>query len=461
MAIPKLFEAITTLSPDEMSDFGKFLLTHTSEGSDNYRIYKLLKKNQSSLTEEGVSEQMRTKYFAQMRPKVFSNMLSRLFKWFEDWFAIHVFQLESFDKDLMLIKGYNERGLFKLADSQTEKLKTKIEDAAVLDFDQSFSLNRLSHLQYFSNNPIKRKVDSRLFTDCLNSFLSTVGEYSGLYFLELVYKEKIRDTDYSDFSLRLEEILSNTPDTKLKQLLNTAIKMMRTEEPQTVIELKNALQSGMIDPKSDLYLALTYYLRTAAKISHASNLNERNIFLEANQMNLEAIHNNSNQKLRPVNLFNCINGISHFIEFESVKPIIEEWAPRTVSKYPESIKKYCHAINNFRHQRFEPLPGILSGLEFDDIHYKFISTAMLIISFYELGEDDLMTNLIQNFRRQLTRNKKKLAVPVRAGLSNLIEVLLLMYKSKYKKATQLEIDNYKPLFFKSWVINNLKRAGRI
>ena len=108
MAVPKLFEATHTLTEDEWSSFGKYLLMHVRKDSDNFKLIQALRKSSKKLKEQGLSENIRSKHFSQMNAKTFSNLNSRVFLLFEDWFSIEMMMKSSpYLKTLLLNKGYN------------------------------------------------------------------------------------------------------------------------------------------------------------------------------------------------------------------------------------------------------------------------------------------------------------------------------------------------------------------
>ena len=105
MASPKLFTSLQVLSKEEWLSFRKYLLMYTRAESHNFQCFSLLAERQNQLQEEGLEEHLRLQYFPTLSPKRFSNVLSKLFQWFEDWFAIHSFKKEKFAKEVALVRS--------------------------------------------------------------------------------------------------------------------------------------------------------------------------------------------------------------------------------------------------------------------------------------------------------------------------------------------------------------------
>jgi len=456
MAIPKLFEAVSILNSDEWSLFGRHLLLYSREGSDNYKLYKALNKNRNKLSEEKYSEQLRIKSFKQMSPKVYSNMLSRVFVWLEEWLAIHTFKSEAYQMELMLNKAYNRRGLFKNADKVANKLESQIKKEKHLSLNQSWSLAELYHNQFFSSNPIKIKNKLTLLEDCTQNYMAYVTQRSLLYLLEL--ENQIRINHEVDFQQKkiLENLIAITHETELSRTLNLARLAIKKPELNNFIGFKEALKSGTLDPSSDLFLMLASYLKICADlIWHKALSTDASIFLEAYQLTFEAYRQNNNHKLNAFNLFNAVSFISTIIDSKETEKFINEWIDMVHTKYKDSALRFCNALNAFRHNNYEVLPKLLSGLEFDAPIYKYISGALAIIAQYELGEEALMSSMIQNYKKQLKRNRKTKYKLVNIKLANLIEVIILLNKSKYDKNVVIDIDKFSPCYYKSWVIKHL------
>ena len=454
MAFPKLFLALDNLDKDEWTSLKKYMLMYTKEGSDNFSCLILLQKNKSSLLKDNYSEDIHKKYFPQMSSKVFSNLLSRIFKWYEDWFAIETFKNQEYYRDLMLVKGYNRKGLFSMANNTAKKLQSKIEEDNSIDITESEALAKLGHNQYYSSNPIKKEKNSSLFIDCLEDFIRYTKEESLRYLIELDNYSKARNVEYTKAKEILEKLVVLSNDSPLSQVLSTALKMKSENDLDSLHDLKNKLQENIVRPGSDLHLILSTYLRQSASIqSQKSATSGAEIILDCYQIYFDSIEKNANEKLLPVSLFNGVSAIANVMDFNKTEVFIERWAPKTHTKYPKSTMQYCTALNDFRHDRYERLPSLLSGLEFDDINqFKIVSKALMIIAHYKLGNEDIVMTMIPNFRKQLQRNSQIVAASTIKRINTLLDFIVKMQKSKYDSTIVVDRAHYNSAFFRSWIM---------
>ena len=96
---------------------------HTRKGSDNFDFFEYLHKRRERISSITDADGVRENHFPQMTLKGFSNMMSRLFNWLEEWLAIEEFKKQRYQEEVMLVKAYNRRGLYKLANSHAKILK--------------------------------------------------------------------------------------------------------------------------------------------------------------------------------------------------------------------------------------------------------------------------------------------------------------------------------------------------
>lgn len=453
---PKLFQVLDKISDNEWTSFKKYLLQHTRRDSANYECIQKLYVHREQLDQHDYDKNIREKYFADMTPKAFSNLLSRLFGWFEDWFAISVFHSERYARELNLIKGYNQRGLFKLANQVSIKLEVKIKKAPHLNLDQNDSLAKLYHAQYYSSNPIKREKNSTLFKDCLEHYIATISERSASYMLDLENFSSIRDKEYTSEKIILEQILKVTPETALKNMLLLGFKMLKSKDLNSFLALKKNLENGSIDEGSDLFLILTIYLRRVSiDIWVENKVIDPLHILSSHQLSFSAIEKNKHQKFLPANLFNGISTIAALVDYKQTELFISKWGDKVHTTKKQSVLKFCKAINAFRHDKYEELPTLLTGLEFENHEYKVISQAIMIIAQYKLEAEDLLMTMIQNYKKQLRRNSPPIPKILKTKITNLINVIVLLYKSKYDESVVINLDNHKPVFYKMWLLKEI------
>ena len=450
MALPKLFEAAHTLTKDEWLSLGKYLLMYVKKGSDNYRLFEILKKSRLNLSEKEYSEKIRTKYFSEMSPNNYSKLLSILSIWFEYWFSAELLKADAYARELMLNKEYNRRGLFKLANQKFDQLEKLIQGNAVTDEYQQRVLFELYNQTYHSTNPQRKQKE--LFNKTSKAFIAATKEQALSLQLTLSNRARISivDDNSADLKSVLESISLPGQDSELSHLLKEALNLFDCDEANT-LKFHSLLEKSSLSRVSDLYLILTYYLRISVGRSYsAGKLEDLRLPADFMRMNLAAIDQNPNHKLTYITLVNAIDCISAFESFEEAEKAIEEWIPKTHTKDRESLSRYCQSLNYFKHGRYDELPQLLAGVTYDRIDVRLNGQAMLLIALFETGEEELLLTKMDNLKKQLKRIEDKLAAEFALKLRNLMNFLKLKLLRKYDKTIRIDLSEHVPIQFRSW-----------
>jgi len=457
MSCPKLFYVLVLMTEEGWISFKKYLLQYTRKESQNYICCQLLYVHRRKLEKDNYHKTFHTNYLPDLSSKVYLNILSRLFNWYEEWLAIDTFKKGKYAKELALIKRYNQIGAYQLADKKALSLEKKIKQSPHLELEQHQVLNQLYHSQYYSNNPIKGAKGNSLFFDCINSFVQSISEYSFGYLFEIDNHKDLRKLDYGPSVKVLETLVSFCEPKELVAVMQKAYLMIKEKDLKSYELFKNELQNCPISKDSDLYLMLCIYLsKSAIKLWHNGQLNDPKAILNAYSMSFNAIEHNKHQKFLPINLFNGVSNMGVLLSYEETDRFINSWVGKVHTRHKDSALKYCHAINAFRHDRFADLPQLLIGLEFDQHVYHIISKVKLIIAHYKLGEEDILYTLVRNLKQQLRRNSPAIQKSVSQKIQNLLAVIVLLQKSKTRNNIKIDLVAFQPIFFRAWVLKELK-----
>jgi len=458
MAQPKLFVALTHITEEEWLSLKKYILMYTRKESQNYQCLQKIYEHRKKLKKVDLDKDLNSKYFPELKSKVFSNILSRLFGWYEEWLAEYTFSQEKYNKELMLIKAYNRRGYFARADAISNSLTESLKEEAT-------SMRRLQvqkemlHYQYYSNNPIKRNQGNEIFEKLLLSYLKEVRAESGFYLLEQNNRSISSDSklDHPKYN-KLYNLTKEGEESELSNIFSLLIEVQTNDNLSAAKDLTQLLESDILHASDDLYSIVVIALRRSIiRLFSASKFHDHELLLRIITLGLKAIESNEHQKLLPVSLFNAVNQLALFHgNRESTEQLVVDWIPKLHTKHRDTCRTYCKAIVAFRFEEFHRLPDLLNGLVFENRVYEFFSTAQLIIAHYKLGSDVLVVNLIHNFQKRLRRNKSLLSSALHSGLTNLMKIISLMIKKKYDKSIVIDISQYQRIIYKAWVEKELK-----
>ena len=266
MVLPKtkLIRTLITLTPEEWSSFRKHLLIHTRRDSDNFQFFEFLHIRRERLSSINDADEIRKKHFAHLTSKGLSNLMSRLFNWLEDWMAINEFKKQRYQQELMLIKAYNRKGLYKLADSHADKLEQKIKSETQLDLDNNKALYQLYETIYYSNNPIKFTKGHKLMEGLVMCFLISHKEHICIYLPEIFNVGRIQNKDLSTLITQCENISSLIPESSISRLLLHLNDILQHNNAESLFILFQIIKEGKIKTDTFFHTLITYYLMSAS-----------------------------------------------------------------------------------------------------------------------------------------------------------------------------------------------------
>lgn len=205
MTVPRLIQTVDTLTKSEWTSLRKYILMRTSEKSDPWKLFQLLQKRKHTENKLFDIERIRESHFSNLTSKGILNVMSRLNVLLEDWIVVYDLDKDQEAKELMLIQSLNRRGLYSLANHKARKLEKDLTNNDSWDHTTSSKLQRLYHVQYYSDNPIKYKEGDILLKKLVHYHMLRYNETSLLYISELCNWGRIRDIDYSKEITKLKQ----------------------------------------------------------------------------------------------------------------------------------------------------------------------------------------------------------------------------------------------------------------
>jgi len=457
MATPKFFNSLATLDKDERKSFKQCLSLHIREGSDPDKCYQYLHKQADNLQKADFDEVVRKKHFTKLTSKAFSNLLSKLQGHFESWLSNKMFLEEPYEKEILLVKGLNQRGLYQQADQVFNKTLKQLKNEQHIDLYQHRVMAALYREQYYSNNPIKKEKWQTIYKELLEYQIKTQMEQSALCLLEATNIEGVRPLDFQIEKQILRTIAESQKDSKLSEVILTIVNYFQDEGDEQIEDLLDHLETDRFDNSSDLFLILTAYIRRIVTVRwKKGGLENQDLYSRSIHLCLEATEQNPRQKFNAQYLFNCVSALAHFETEAYMEALIDKWSQKVHTAYPESVKRYCKALVAFRNDKYEKIPSLLNNTTFDLGNYKLGSYLLNLIAQYKLGEEDLTTSMITNFRKQLKRNSNVESDRNIRAMYNTTRFITDLMKSKYQKNLQLDLINYNPIFYKTWAAKQIE-----
>jgi len=454
LANNKLIQALSSFSKGDWIDFRKFVLTKTGADSEHFALYSQIQKQKKDLPNKEGLEHLRSKYFFHKTVKGYSNMLSQLFQWCEEWLVINQLYKDRYQADLILLKSLNRRGLFTLANQTANRLEKKILSSEKLDLAKNSALTELYHQQFYSDNPIKYKSGTELLQNLQSTYLRKTKEELLLYACEFENWATLKNLDFERVLSSIDQILAYCPGSNESELLLDLKELIQTSNFEKLKKIKDKLFIPVIDQSSDLHVIVYMYLFTMAiRILNQGKLKQTQILFELYDYGFNRGLLMNSGKIPELRFETMVNVLANMKSEKETEKMILKWYSQVNSKNPEATKLLALAQNKIYHKSYKDIVSLLHNFEFS--HYgKLKALAMISIAYYEEGESDMLHHHLENFVRTLKRNKLKMNKTLFLSYLNFYKLQKILLKADVHKA-QINLSEYTHLIFRSWLMEKL------
>ena len=458
MSKPKLFALVATLDPKEWDALKKFLLMFGEPKSNGFQLIERLYATRHSLSNVSSGEEIRTAYFDQMSPKVFSNMCSRMFLQVEEWTAFHQLRQDKYLPDLLKHKFYNRRGLFKFANKTAAQIQEKISDSDALDLEKDKAISQLMHQQYYSDNPIKYQLGPKILEDLIRSYLFSTKTQSLVYLCELFNWGRLQAHDYKQEIEYLDQLVCLLPDDLTSDALVKLRNMVEHVDPSDLPELTRLLYEGQIDKSSNLHVVFCMYLLVfLLKFWNTGKLEDLKEFSRLYNYALESGILLIGGKIPKGRFYYICSVISITHSYEYGESFIEKWYTKVDTKSLDAVKAIALAQNCVYNDREEKVIPIIRSIHAENDETKMRIGILRLISLFKTRKEDyyLIKIQLRNFKSQLKRVKRKDNQVYKRGSVNFLKVLEKLIKSDFS-SIEIDLNQYDYIIFRSWLNKQIK-----
>ena len=462
MKKPKLIEGLLMLEKEEWISFRKYILMYCTKFSDNYRLLDYLFSVRNTLGEWKEIESIKSPFFEKMSDKSFLNLMSRIFIWFEEWLVWYENKKEKNANDIQLVKIYNQRGVFDLADKTYRRVEQKLLDKKQLDLRKHRDLFLLHHNHYFCDNPVKYKRHGEILESLMSYFFLQLKEQAFVYVSELHNWGLIQNHDYSKEIEMISQLGVMIDDSQVSKVIELIIQMVSKLDDEAFLELRDVIYSKQIDPNSEFYIIAAFYMvHFSMKLWNSNVIKDSQLVLDAQEFGLESGVLLKSGKIPFVRFMNLISALGYIKTSEKMYAFIDKWKHVVGGESEESIQALGYAQLKFIEEKLDDIIPLLIGKKYETPWGKMQSALLELIGLYNdrINNYHLLMNRLNNYKRVLRTYGKRRSKLEYLSLLNFSKVLDLLIKRDFMKLT-IKVENYSPIIYKNWVVKELK-AGQI
>lgn len=456
----KIINALSFLKKDEWISFQKYILMYSSDSSDQYKLLDILSKKKSKLDQLPNKDIFRQSYFPAMSSKSFLNLSSRVFQIFEEWFVWQEMKKDIDKRDAILVKCYNRRGMYELADKKYKAITKNLNGKKKLTFDTSSNLNYIYHYHHFSENKAKRVIGGRLLDDAVSNFNKSYKERALLYLIEMANVGIGIKFDFTKQIELIKKSIADLPDSEVSLLLQNLYnsKLNGTSKPLEAVY--NLLSNDKIKNGSDIETLVNLYSINISTNNWLTGTSDnKQIIIDFYNLALES---GILLNLGKISCHRFVNIISVLIHTQSVlecNQFIDKWCHLIGDEDLESAKNLSYVYPKIKAKQYEDIIYLLRGKKFNSIYMELRAIAFENMALYKTEEWDILKNRLQNHKRKIRGAKNKITKYLYDAQLSYIAIIEILSKSYFTKVKPIDLNNYPAVFHRSWVEEEIKSRG--
>ncbi len=459
----KLLQVLVSLKSEEWLELEKFILMQTKKLTDTFKLFKFLSKERSKISNWDHVEDIKVQLFPEMKHKAFLNIQSRLFVICEKWLVHKYYENRLIERELTLVKIYNDRSLFKLADLSMKKLERSFASSDDFHLEKEYYRFKLYFEQYFSNNPIKRKSNTALLLNASNALMLYAKDMSLFYEIEMNNSSMISHFDFKDVIDELKKLQAHSGKTHNQLILQKLYLFIHAKDKEAFNFIYQNLLDDNFDDTSLLQTIIFYYV---FNYSQKNWFGEEEVYKEIATKLIEF----GMQKKIFLNEGKLSNATFHrllsihlkYMSFEETDKFIKNSTNFLGEKQKQDMFTYADSLNHFYHDKYDQVLQNLQKISSRRYDLKITILLYEIFIMYNdaATDEEVFLSRINNYERSLKRNKAKISKKLFKGVLNAFSLVKKMNKAKYKNIV-IDINEYKPLAGGLWFSKELPENKKV
>ena len=451
----KILVALQSLTKEECKSLQRYLIMEKSDTSDEYHLFEYISDCHKNTKSPKSKDEVRQQLFPLMSEKRFLNLCSRVYLILEDWLVWYDIKKDKMLCSVHLVKAFNRRGVFELADKAFMRARKKLSQQKKIDLHKSQHLHNLYRNHYFSENPVKVREGKKIFELLVQYWAQNYKENSLLYVAEMQNWGGAMNFDYTTAKTMLMDSINGLPESETSRVTQTIQSLTSNGTQETLDELYNLLIEGKIQEGSDLEVFITLYaIAHSIKMWSTGKLKNKEYISRMYDYGMSSKILMNLGKLTSSRFLNMISVLVLPSNPSVVYEFIEKWSHLIDSKDREATVSIAKCYVKREEGKYEDIILMLRNVHYTTPNLTMLGLVFLIKAFYKEKEYDLAQNTINNFKRRLRKTKTGNDKTYYHPRLNFLLVMEQLIKSKHKKIS-IDLDQYKQLHHRIWLSKQL------
>ena len=454
----KLYIALRSLFKEEWKSLQRYVIMETSNTSDAYNLFVYMYNCHKVNKTPSSKEETRAHLFPEMAEKRFLNLCSMTYLIFEDWLVWYEIKKDKVLCGIHLVKAYNRRGIFELADKTFARVHKKLSQQGKIDLKRSDYMHKLYKYHYFSENPVKNREGKELLEKLVEYWMHSYKEISHLYIAQMYNWGDSNNFDYSETIRTLENSIANLLTSKTSEVTKIIQNLSKEEDQKSLDKLYKLLINEEIEKGSDLEVFITLYsILYSVKMWNEGKLKNKAFIFKIYDYGLSSTILMNLGKMQSNSFLNMISVIVLTSRAEMTYQFIDKWSHIIDSSDKETAVAIAKCYVKREEGKFKDIILLLRSLHSKNLRLTLLSLIFLIKAFYMEKEYELAQNTIDNFKRRLRKTKTGSEKAFYLPRLNFLLVMEQLIKSKHRKIS-INLDKYKHLHHRIWLSKQINKS---
>ncbi len=213
-------------------------------------------------------------------------------------------------------------------------------------------------------------------------------------------------------------------------------------------------------PNKELYHIYGQALNCCVRFINMGKTEYLHIYVQLFEtlLDRDLVFDPNHKDLSPWRFTNTVAVYNRLERFADSEKFIQTYKHRLPKAFAENAVTYNLAIAYFYQKRFDEVLGLLQTVEYDDVTYNLGSKAILLATYYETNEFEVLLNQLDTFLSYLVRHKD-LNKDRRVNYKNYVRFLRKLVNTQTHEQAKLiklraEVMN-EPMASKKWLLDKI------
>ena len=451
----KFTSIILSFTPTDWKEYQKFAKALYTESSDLYAIIKYLSARKAKLSEEFLDvAYLQSKIKPSVSTDIFYNSITTLNSHLDEYIIQRQLNKNQLQKDILLLKGYSERGLDRLYKRKRKKLKPIIEGRGQLSLWNNLQKLHLSHFEYFSSISSSLEEAKIILNTAYNSLVSFTKILLGYYSVEMVNREVVLQENWQS---ELKLIKSIGPvESNINEIFSDLKLLKEKKNEESYEALIKALNSDSlsVELKHTILIHLISYQNHNTK---KGNENAAKKVLDLYKFGLEHDILFPSGKTNIRSFLNIVNTACVFGNTEWAKNFVDNYSKCVGIEFEEQTKYLSLAQIYLCEKTPSKTLDLLKDIKFKNFDHELRARIISLFANFDLFKEDFdyMESNYRTFRYFMNKNQKKVDVTTHKATKNLIYFIKKIATSPEPESLRAQIIKEEYVMSKRWLIERI------